>query len=602
MYVSRIVVRNFRNFQLLDVSLNPGATCLVGENNTGKTNLLHGIRLAIDSSLSSVRRQLLVDDFPVGTNIRVPQQVLVSLEFRDFENDPNQEAMVFGCHISNELARITYRFRPHRTIREAIANEENSGDALTLDDYRWEIRGGGDGDPLSVEWSDDFGKSVRFEDLQQAFLVITMEALRDVEQRLRQSRGSPLAKLLTSNDIPEEEQQELVNVLHDANKKIASSATIGSIGNDISSSFEDAAGEAFSMDVKLGMASPSFDDISRGLTVLLTDKSMTDFSPSQNGLGMNNILYISMLLEYFARRVDEGKTAGQLLLVEEPEAHLHPQLQRVLFSTLQEKSFQTILTTHSTHISSQAPLESLIVLTNDGTSATASNSPSKDGVLTDKDTHDLERYLDATRATLLYARKVILVEGPAELFLIPVLVKQVMGINLDEHGISVIPIYGVHFSAYAKLFGPNKITKKCAIIADGDLDPSDCHRLDEDEDDFPVVHKPDLAILENDCVKVFTCATTFELALANMGTLDMFESAAMEMGAPRISSTLINIKEQLESDPGNVALIEAAGKKILNTANRFGKARFAQVASEHGEKATWIPDYVKNAVDWLLQD
>jgi predicted ATP-dependent endonuclease of OLD family len=51
MYISRIVVRHFRNFELLDVPISPGATCLIGENNTGKSNLLFALRLAIDANL-----------------------------------------------------------------------------------------------------------------------------------------------------------------------------------------------------------------------------------------------------------------------------------------------------------------------------------------------------------------------------------------------------------------------------------------------------------------------------------------------------------------------------------------------------------------------
>jgi len=50
MYISRIIVRNFRNFRFLDAALEPGTTCVIGENNTGKTNLVHAIRLAIDAN------------------------------------------------------------------------------------------------------------------------------------------------------------------------------------------------------------------------------------------------------------------------------------------------------------------------------------------------------------------------------------------------------------------------------------------------------------------------------------------------------------------------------------------------------------------------
>lgn len=604
MRISRVAIKNFRSFECLDLPISGGTTCVIGENNTGKTNFLHAIRLCLDAGLSSSYRSLIQNDIHSAVDISYPSQVLVGLEITDFAGKVNEEALVGSWQCEPGLARLIYRFRPKTSVREDLDSGDVAPGDLTLEDYHWEISGGGDPglDLADIEWNEDVGSQIRFSDLQ-SFLVVFLPALRDVESDLRQFRASPLARLINAMEIEPDEQEELLKKLRKANKGIAKSPSVEKIAEAIDKSFKAVTGPAFSMDLSLGVAEPSFQAIVRALRILMSNAALSEFDPSSNGLGLNNILYVSILIEYFHKRLAQQKSAGQIILFEEPESHLHPQLQITLFNALSALPFQSILTTHSTHITAQADLKSYVVLTQTGKPAISSSVPAENDELDEKDISDLERYLDATKSNLLYARKVMLVEGPAELFLIPALIKEVKGIDLAREGVSVIPIYGVHFDVYARLFSETGLPKKCAIVTDGDLKPSDAVPGLNGEDILPP--PPDLESLENDWVQVFACKTTFERALVFPGTLEMFANAAEEVGAPIVSQRLRDglqaisdgLKEKEEKD-----LLNSLRASVLNTARRFGKARFAQVAARHVECAEAIPKYLGDAVAWLLEE
>ena len=170
MYITRLVIRNFRNFELLDIPFDERVTCLIGENNTGKTNLLHALRLALDINLSSQYRVLVEHDIHSGVDMTAPNQVLISVEFSGFDGKVNELALVGPWRVDEEHARVHYRFRPRTLVRDAIEEGSWDGGPLSLEDYHFELTGGGKEDPATVEWDERLGSNIRFSDLQ-AFQV-----------------------------------------------------------------------------------------------------------------------------------------------------------------------------------------------------------------------------------------------------------------------------------------------------------------------------------------------------------------------------------------------------------------------------------------------
>src|SRR5580698_5875818 len=195
--LSRVVIKNFRSFEELDVAISAGTTSIIGENNTGKSNLLYAIRLCIDAGLPSSYRSLIPTDIHSTVDISQPSQVLVGLEITDFASKTNEMALAGAWQFKPGLARLMYRFRPKLSVREDLEAKEKEPGDLTRSDYQWEITAGGDPtiDLADIDWNDDVGSSIRFADLQ-SFLVVFLPALRDVENDLRQFRNSPLARLI----------------------------------------------------------------------------------------------------------------------------------------------------------------------------------------------------------------------------------------------------------------------------------------------------------------------------------------------------------------------------------------------------------------------
>ncbi len=292
---------------------------------------------------------------------------------------------------------------------------------------------------------------------------------------------------------------------------------------------------------------------------------------------------------------------ANFLLIEEPEAHIHTHIQKTLFDRLNYPETQVIYSTHSTHISEVSNVENVNILGRVGGRCEVFQ-PTKG--LRDGEMRSIQRYLDAVRSNLLFAKSVVLVEGDAEEILIPALAKEVLGVSLDELGISLINIRSTGFKNVAVLFHDSRIRKRCAIVTDLDAaffdttpDPLDLPTTVKAKEkalgaqSVGLARQADLQEFVNDnlWLSVHFSPRTFEVDFVAAGNADKVVAAlpAIYTDGPTIAAA----KAELESNE-----LEQFGKRVLTMATNAGKGWFAIQVARLVDSNTRIPDHIIAAI------
>ena len=596
MHLSRIQVSNFRNFHDLDVKLGR-TSVVVGENNVGKSNLLFALRLILDPRLSDSSRMLREEDFWAGLNEPVKNQEIieVAIEFQDFQKEPSVFAVLQPYCIPGpvaDTARFTYRFRPKPSLQKK--------QELAIGDYEFVVFGG-----MEEKNRVDF-------DTRRWIPIEVLQALRDAETDLAAWRNSPLRPLVERLRLPETTLEAVAAAIDAATSQLLSDNDVQQLTQDIHARLSQMVGKLLRIDPSLGFTATVPERLTRSLR-------MFGDGPAQRpvgelSLGVDNVLYLLLLAIELERKESAAERATTILAIEEPEAHLHPHLQRLVFRDFLRRESPVLLTTHSPHIASVAPLQSLVLLKNDQHGQGSIGKSTLEAGLLDRELDDLQRYMDATRAEVLFARGVILVEGAAELFLVPAVAED-MGTALDEYGITVCSVHGTDFAPYAKLLGPHGLDIPFVVLTDGDwyttrhgeelsrglrrvvsLATAMGHSSSGEMDELFNQRQWDELRDAGKQIGVFVGDRTLEVDLFDNGHGQEVVESLIELGASTRRATALRELASLDTE-----LSDDEAGNLLRAVEQIGKGRVAQRLASRID-AQRFPAYITDGIRRITEE
>ena len=519
MYIKEIKILNFRNFKKALIPFHEGVNVIIGHNNTGKSNLLRAMGLVLGYSNG---HRLGTSDLFYETDVAELQrqspriQITLVLRRSADENLDSADMALFANMMTDpalsEEAELRYEFKlddsQEQNYKADVANAITAKEIWKIieQDYirLYKSSRSGGNQAAGININETLGQ------IDFQFL----DAIRDVSHDLYAGYNPLLRDVLNffidysvKNDVTktEDEIKEQLKALRDDFVQ-QSRPLMQTLQDRLQDGKNVFLKYALDTGATFNGAEPDFDgtvtenEMFSVLRMFIKYAVGIEVPATYNGLGYNNLIYMSLLL---AKMQADGNIAYMkrnakvlsFLAVEECEAHLHPAMQYKFLKFLQDNNLnghvrQIFMTSHSTQIASAVKLDDLICLTSPALGQINVGYPR--AIYKEESSNDMvskqyvQRFLDATKADMFFANRLIFVEGIAEELLLPVFARYLNKNLTDEH-VLVVNMGGRYFNHFLKLFdtkNPYTINKKIVCLTD--IDP--CRKKKGDDKNYEVCY------------------------------------------------------------------------------------------------------------------